>query len=135
MPSAITAPSRRSHATATSPLVEQPLTGNVYLVPSNHPLPDLLADLRGQVDVQVRGAISSSKAGGLRAAFTGLPDVPVTKFTLNMEGGKKGLLVNSKDLCKTRSRSAAECRPLMKENGWKRTRRRLSEKSAGMKRN
>ena len=28
-----------------------------------------------------------------------MPDVPVSKFVLTMKGGKKGLLVNSRDLC------------------------------------
>jgi len=35
----------------------------------------------------------------IRTSFSPIPDVPVSKFTLTMEGGKKGLLVNSKDLC------------------------------------
>ncbi len=94
------------HASASSPLIDQPLAGNVYLVPGAGKLPDLLADLKGQIDVRVRGAISASKQGGLRAAFTSLPDVPVTKFTLNMEGGKKGLLINSESLCKADNRNA-----------------------------
>ena len=34
-----------------------------------------------------------------------MPDVPVSKFTLNMKGGKKGLLVNSRDLCHRPNRS------------------------------
>ncbi len=48
-----------------------------------HKLPDLLADLRGQVNIQLRGVISS-KRGGLKTVFNGLPDVPVKKFILNM---------------------------------------------------
>jgi len=28
-----------------------------------------------------------------------VPDVPVSRFTLNMRGGKKGLLTNSRNLC------------------------------------
>ena len=72
----------------------------MYLVSSNHELPDLLADLRGQVNIQVRGVISS-KNGGIKTVFNKLPDTPVSKFILRMEGGKKkGLLVNSRNLCK-----------------------------------
>ena len=90
-------------ASATSPLIEGPLSGNVYLVPSNSGgLPDLLADLRGQVNVQLRGKVSSSKNAGMRTVFNNPPDAPVTKFTLTMDGGKKGLLQNSKDLCKVK---------------------------------
>lgn len=90
------------HAQAKSPLLGKALRGPVYLVSSNHELPDLLADLRGQVNVQVRGVISS-KNGGIKTVFNNLPDVPVKKFILRMEGGKKkGLLVNSRGLCKGR---------------------------------
>jgi hypothetical protein len=90
------------HAQAKSPLLGNPLKGPVYLVSSNHELPDLLADLRGQVNIQVRGVISS-KNGGIKTVFNELPDTPVSKFILRMEGGsKKGLLVNSRNLCKGR---------------------------------
>lgn len=88
------------HAQAKSPLLGKALKGPVYLVSSNHELPDLLADLRGQVNIQVRGVISS-KNGGIKTVFNNLPDTPVSKFILRMEGGaKKGLLVNSRNLCK-----------------------------------
>jgi hypothetical protein len=85
-------------ASAKSPLLDDELKGPVYLVSSDHELPDLLADLQGQVDIRLRGVISSSKAR-LKTVFSGVPDVPVSKFTLNMKGGKKGLLINSRDLC------------------------------------
>jgi hypothetical protein len=86
------------YARAKTPLLDGVLKGPVYLVSSNHELPDMLVDLRGQVDVRLRGVISSSKAR-LKTVFSGVPDVPVSKFVLNMKGGKKGLLVNSRDLC------------------------------------
>ena len=65
-------------------------------------MPDLLVDLRGQVDVQLRGVVSASKNAGMRTVFEGTPDAPVSKFTLTMNGGNKGLLINSKDLCKVK---------------------------------
>jgi hypothetical protein len=85
-------------ASAQSPLLDGELKGPVYLVSSNHELPDMLVDLKGQVNIRLRGVISSSKAR-LKTVFSGVPDVPVSKFVLNMKGGKKGLLVNSRDLC------------------------------------
>ena len=89
------------HATARTPLLAGQLSGNVYLVPSNGgKLPDLLVNLRGQVGVQLRGVVSQSKNAGMKTVFGTTPDEPVTKFTLTMDGGSKGLLVNSKDLCK-----------------------------------
>lgn len=86
------------HAKAKSPLLDKMLKGPVYLVSSNHQLPDLVADLRGQVNVQIYGVISS-KRGGLKTVFNNLPDVAVTKFILNMSGGEKSLLVNSTNTC------------------------------------
>ncbi|HET7589469.1 MAG TPA: hypothetical protein VFK14_04710 [Solirubrobacterales bacterium] len=87
------------YARARTPLLDGPLKGPVYLVSSNHELPDMLVDLQGQVDVRLRGVISSSKAR-LKTVFNAVPDVPVSKFVLKMKGGKKGLLVNSRDLCR-----------------------------------
>jgi hypothetical protein len=86
------------HAQAKSPLLGNPLRGPVYLVSSSHELPDLVADLRGQINIQLHGVISS-KHGGLKTVFNEVPDAPVSKFILRMEGGKKGLLVNSRNLC------------------------------------
>jgi hypothetical protein len=87
------------HAEAKTPLLSGKLKGPVYLVSSDHELPDLVADLRGQVNVRLRGVISS-KHGGLKTVFNGTPDVPVKKFILNMQGGKKSLIVNSTNICK-----------------------------------
>jgi hypothetical protein len=86
------------HAKATSPLLDKPLEGPVYLTSSSHELPDLLADLRGQVPIRLRGVISSAH-GRLKTVFNETPDVAVKKFELNMKGGGKGLLVNSRNLC------------------------------------
>jgi hypothetical protein len=86
-------------AWAKSPLLDKKLQGKVYLVSSNNKLPDLLVDLRGQVEVYLRGAISSGSTGGLKTVFRTVPDVPVSKFVLNMKGGKKSLLVNSVNTC------------------------------------
>jgi hypothetical protein len=87
------------HAVAKSPLLKKKLKGPVYLVSSKHELPDLVADLRGQVRIQLYGVISS-KNGGIKTVFNGTPDVPVNKFVLRMKGGKqKGLLQNSQNIC------------------------------------
>jgi len=87
------------YAKAESPLLDDELAGPVYLVSSNHVLPDLLADLRGQVEIQLHGVIKSVKHGRIRTTFSPVPDVPVKKFTLTMQGGKKGLIQNSRNLC------------------------------------
>jgi hypothetical protein len=92
------------HAEAKSPLLSKKLSGPVYLVSSNHTLPDLVANLRGQVNIQLHGVISS-KHGGLKTVFNSVPDVPVTKFILNMQGGEKSLIQNSENLCKSPQRA------------------------------
>ena len=86
------------YARAQSPLLDDELAGPVYLTSSDHELPDLLVDLKGQVNVRLRGVISSAKAR-IKTVFATVPDVPVSKFVLTMKGGKKGLLVNSRNLC------------------------------------
>jgi hypothetical protein len=86
-------------ARAFTPLLGDPLEGPVYLRSSNNPLPDLVAHLEGQVDIDLVGRIDSFK-GGIRTTFDRVPDVPVSKFTMILPGGKHGLLVASKDLCK-----------------------------------
>ena len=86
------------HAKATSPLIDGQLKGPVYLTSSNNKLPDLLVDLQGQVNIRLRGVISS-KGGKLKTTFRTVPDQPVKKFTLEMNGGKKGLLINTSSLC------------------------------------
>jgi hypothetical protein len=91
-------------AEAITPLLSKPLRGPVYLVPSQHKLPDLVADLRGQVEIQLHGVISSAH-GGLKTVFASAPDVAVKKFVLNMQGGKKSLLVNSTNTCKSPQRA------------------------------
>ena len=96
-------------AIASSPLLAQPLQGPVYLRSSNHKLPDLVADLHGEVDIQLAGRIDS-KNKGIRTTFESPPDVPVTKFTLYMKGGQKGLLVNSRNICNATYRSNATLR-------------------------
>jgi hypothetical protein len=94
-------------AKAITPLLDQPLEGPVYLRSSSNPLPDLVVDLRGQIHVALVGRIDSVK-GGIRTTFDSVPDAPVSKFTLEMQGGKKGLLENSRDLCKSVNKATAE---------------------------
>jgi hypothetical protein len=86
-------------AEATTPLLDGPLKGPVYLRSSDNPLPDLVAALHGQVDFELVGRTDSVN-GRIRNTFDTVPDVPVSKFVLTIRGGKrKGLLINSRDLC------------------------------------
>jgi hypothetical protein len=94
-------------ATALSPLLDERLVGPVYLRSSNHPLPDLVAALHTKkVDIDLVGRIDALN-GGIRTTFEAVPDAPVTKFVLEMQGGKKGLLVNSTNICRGKHRATA----------------------------
>jgi hypothetical protein len=117
---------------AKSPLLSKPLKGKVYLVSSNNELPDLLVDLRGQVDIHLRGVISSGSTGGLKTVFRKVPDVPVSKFVLNMKGGKKSLLVNSQNTCAKPQRAIVKMKA---QNGKKKnnSRQKLNVVSCGKK--
>ena len=117
-------------ATAVTPLLDQPLTGNVYLRASEHKLPDLVADLHGQFNIEVSARIDSVKGAGLRARFETVPDAPVSEFVLEMAGGKKGLLVNSGALCKA-DRMAEQ--KLIGQNGAKITRESKLQAACGSK--
>jgi hypothetical protein len=96
------------HAKAWTPLLDKPLAGPVYLgVGFGHELPDLVAELNGQIRVLLHGKVDTDKADGLRNTFTVVPDAPVSKFVLELKGGKKGLLVNSEPICGKTSRASA----------------------------
>jgi hypothetical protein len=86
------------HVTAKTPLLEETLQGPVYLRSSNHNLPDLVFALHGIVDVEATGRVDSVN-GGIRTTFEEIPDVPISEVVVDLEGGKKGLIQNSKNLC------------------------------------
>jgi hypothetical protein len=85
-------------AKAETPLLDKPLEGPVYLRSSSHKLPDVVAALRGQIDIDLDGKIETIKKR-LHTTFQTVPDAPVTRFTLSLYGGKRGLLQNSENLC------------------------------------
>jgi uncharacterized repeat protein (TIGR01451 family) len=97
------------HARAWSPLLDKPLEGPVYLgVGFGHQLPDLVAELNGQIRVLLHARIDTDKKDGLRSTFEAVPDAPVSKFVLEMQGGpKKGLLENHVNICTRTHRAEA----------------------------
>jgi hypothetical protein len=88
-------------AKAWTPLLEKPLEGPVYLVGGfGYKLPALVAELNGQIRVLLKGKVDSGPNHGIRNTFEAVPDAPVSRFVLQMKGGKKyGLLINSENLC------------------------------------
>jgi hypothetical protein len=89
-------------AVAHTPLFDQPLRGNVYLRSSATKLPDLVANLRsGAIRIVVEGEIGPTKQGGISALFRNLPDQPLDRFVMTLNGGRRGLLTNSANVCKS----------------------------------
>ena len=111
------------HVRVFTQLLDEPLEGPVYLRSSNHNLPDAVFSLHGIIDAEVVVRIDSQN-GGLRATVEEAPDVPVEKAEVQMQGGKKGLFVNSTDICRgshralgkltAQSAKRAELKPLMR---------------------
>lgn len=91
------------HVKAITPLFDYPLEGPVYLRSSSHKLPDVVAALRGPasqpIEVDLDGRVDSVN-GGIRTTFETVPDAPVTKAIVTLQGGKKGLFQNSTNICK-----------------------------------
>ncbi|HET9153906.1 MAG TPA: hypothetical protein VFN85_07300, partial [Solirubrobacterales bacterium] len=96
-------------AKAWTPLLAKPLQGPVYLRSSNHPLPDLVVKLGGQLEIDLVGRIDSVH-GGIRTTFESVPDAPVSRFVLQMKGGRKSLLTNSTDICRGAHRATVVMR-------------------------
>jgi len=94
------------HARAITPLLDEPLEGPVYLRTGyGTVLPELVAALNsGKINIDAVGEIDAvvkkgSEISRLRTTFKTVPDAPVTKFVLQMEGGAKGLLTNTTNIC------------------------------------
>lgn len=117
------------HARAFSPLLDEVLEGPVYLRSSSNPLPDMVVALRGLIDVEAVGRIDSVN-GGIRATFDAIPDAPISKAIIQMQGGKKGLIVNSRNICKLPGRALVQ---FDAHNGREHTLRPLLQASCGKK--
>jgi hypothetical protein len=93
-------------ARAISPLLDQPLEGPVYFRSNGgeRELPDIVADLHGQIHIILVGFIDSVQKKGteisrVRTRFQNVPDAPVTKFSISFYGGKRSLVENHVNLC------------------------------------
>jgi hypothetical protein len=83
-------------ATAASPLLSQPLIGNVVLVdPPAGAFPNLGLDLQGQLHLLLQG---STAINPNTVTFNGLPDIPISRFQLTFTN-PPALLGTSRDLC------------------------------------
>jgi hypothetical protein len=110
---------RYGYARAWSPLLDGPAVGPVFLRSSDNNLPDLVVALTGPPSAPFAFELSAridSVRGGIRSIFAAIPDVPVSRFELRMQGGRKGLIVNSRRLCHKPGRNRARAN-LRGQNG------------------
>ncbi len=59
------------------------------------------------IEIDSVGRIDSIN-GGIRTTFETIPDAPVTEIVASLPGGKKGLIVNSTNLCRGAHRVTAK---------------------------
>lgn len=104
-------------AKAWTPVLNRPLTGPIYFVKNIRidkrsgrqirTLPSLVIPLRGEVSLTLR-AQSSVEKNHLVTTFATVPDAPVSRFELSLEGGKSGILVVSgQNICAGAQRATA----------------------------
>jgi hypothetical protein len=89
-------------AQVTTPLLDYPLVGTVFLRASDHTLPDLVVAFTGPDSDPIAFTLAGrtdSVNGALRNTFESTPDVPVSKFRLELFGGKSGLIEMSSGFC------------------------------------
>jgi hypothetical protein len=93
-------------ATATSPLLDEPLSGPVYFRSNGgeRELPDIVADLHGAIRVVLVGYIDA-KNERIRTTFAQVPDAPVSQFRIALFGGRRGLLQANRDICASTNRA------------------------------
>jgi hypothetical protein len=110
-------------ARARTPLLNDDLAGNVYFVKNVRrsktgnlirTLPMIIVALRGEIAINLVGESSTTKSGKLVNTFAAVPDAPVSKFNLDIRGGRNGILAVTRtrrariNLCNRPKRHIAE---------------------------
>ncbi|MEA2307075.1 MAG: hypothetical protein QOH43_4355 [Solirubrobacteraceae bacterium] len=87
-------------ATAVTPLLAAPLSGKVTVVTApGVPLPQLRVALRGAISLDLIGNVSFGAGNRIVNTFDGIPDVPLSRFTLAIDAGPNSPLSVGGDLC------------------------------------
>jgi hypothetical protein len=97
-------------ARALTPILDQPLSGPIYLRSNpERDLPDIAASLQGsEISVVAVGHTDSAPGGGLRNTFEVIPDAPISSVDIDLFGGKRGLIESSRSLCSYKPRAKVE---------------------------
>jgi hypothetical protein len=91
---------RMGVARVLSPLYDEALAGPVYAVSGSGGLPRLAFVLGGPAEVLLRGRIAV-QGSRLEASVEDVPETPIRRFELRIDGGPPGYLVVSRDLCRS----------------------------------
>ncbi|HEX7291028.1 MAG TPA: hypothetical protein VF250_07880, partial [Conexibacter sp.] len=86
-------------ARAHSPFVASALSGPVYLVKQQGRLPKLVVQLRGPLAIDMVGQIKIGRRNKIATTFGDVPDLPVTRFTLQFHSGRFGIIGANTNLC------------------------------------
>lgn len=86
-------------AVAWSPFVGRPFEGRIYLTSAGRGRPGLALSLEGEVLVEATAELRVRRDHRTELVFTNLPDLPLERIKMTLQGGKRGLLTNSRDLC------------------------------------
>lgn len=111
--------SRVGTARVRTSLLADPLTGPVYAVqPTGGGTPDLWAAVAGSGVRLMLQSVTVVRRGALRARFVGLPDLPISAFTMRLRGARQGVLSVVKRLCRRgRPRALVARTALRGQNG------------------
>jgi hypothetical protein len=102
-------------AKATTTILNRPVSGPVYFVEGQRTtaagkvvrtLPALYIPLTGEARINVRAQTSVS-GGRLVTTLPAIPDAPITRFALKINGGKRGIINANRDLCQRGVKAAA----------------------------
>ena len=94
------AASKVGGASATTPILPAPLKGPVYLVAQNTALPKLVVKLSGSgINIQLDGNVALTKSQQTSTTFGAIPDVPISRFDLDLPSVDNSVLSSTKNLC------------------------------------
>jgi hypothetical protein len=93
--------SKFGNTVATSPFLNEQLSGPVYLIQqSSSSLPGLLLDLRGRAHVKIQTSTSLVNNRLIQSLATNSPQLPISELRVALNGGKDtGVFQNRSDLC------------------------------------
>lgn len=88
-------------ATATTPILAHPLSGTIYLLTrGGNSLPSLAMLLNGDgISAELKGTLAVSSAGSISVTFRDLPDVPISRLTLELPRSPHAILGAITNLC------------------------------------